>query len=140
MLTARNFSLAKIYAKNCSAFLQKFLWITWITYVIRFAKTRHNDVFLEIQIVASMSSIYLKLCSVATPMLYCKSFRVTRLDRKRSSTLALYAFLRRLIFHVFDYRIITYRYSNIRSWDKDFWTQYEMTILIIYRFLRKYKD
>ena len=43
-------------------------------YVTRFAKTRHNDAFLEIQIFASMSSIYLNLCSVAVPMLYSKYF------------------------------------------------------------------
>ena len=42
--------------------------------VTRFAKTRHNDAFLEIQIFASVSSIYLKLCSVAIPKLYCKHF------------------------------------------------------------------
>ena len=44
------------------------------TYVTRFAKTQHNDAFLEIQIFASVSSVYLKLCSVAIPMLYCKYF------------------------------------------------------------------
>ena len=42
--------------------------------VTRFAKTRHNDAFLEIQIFASVSSIYLKLCSVVISMLYCKYF------------------------------------------------------------------
>ena len=98
----------------------------------RFAITRRNDAFLEIQIFASLSSIYLKLCSVAIPMLYC------RLDRKRSNTLALYAFLRRLILHVFNYTIITYEYCNVRSWYKDHTTQYETAILIIYKFLRKY--
>ena len=41
-------------------------------FVTRFAKTRHNGAFLEIQIIASVGSIYLKLCSVAIPMLYCK--------------------------------------------------------------------
>ena len=45
-----------------------------MTFVTRFAKTRHNDVFWEIQIFVSVSSIYLKLCSVAIPMLYCKYF------------------------------------------------------------------
>ena len=43
-------------------------------YVTRFAKTRHNDAFLEIQIFASINSIYLKLCSVVISMLYCKYF------------------------------------------------------------------
>ena len=42
------------------------------SYVTQFAKTRHNDAFLEIQIFASVSSIYLKLCSVVISMLYCK--------------------------------------------------------------------
>ena len=42
--------------------------------VTRFAKTRHNDAFLEIKIFASMNSIYLKLCSVVISMLYCKYF------------------------------------------------------------------
>ena len=48
--------------------------------------------------------------------------------------LALYAFLRRLILHVFNYTTITYGLSNIRSWDKDHSTQYDTAILIIYRF------
>ena len=48
--------------------------LTFPLYVTHFAKTRHNDAFLEIQIFASLSSIYLKLCSVAIPMLYCKYF------------------------------------------------------------------
>ena len=43
-------------------------------YVTGFAKTQHNDAFLEIQIFASVSSIYLKLCSVVISMLYCKYF------------------------------------------------------------------
>ena len=42
--------------------------------VTRFAKTRHNDAFLEIHIFASVSSIYLKLCFVVISMLYCKYF------------------------------------------------------------------
>ena len=33
-----------------------------------------NIMMLEIQIFASVNSIYLKLCSVAVPMLYCKYF------------------------------------------------------------------
>ena len=41
------------------------------TYVTRFAKTRHNDAFLEIQIFTSMSFMYLKLYSVTISMLYC---------------------------------------------------------------------
>ena len=48
--------------------------VIFIIFVTRFAKTRHNAAFLEIQIFASVSSIYLKLCSVAIPMLYCKYF------------------------------------------------------------------
>ena len=40
-------------------------------YVTRFAKTRHNDAFLEFQIFALVSFMYLKLCSVAISMLYC---------------------------------------------------------------------
>ena len=42
-----------------------------VVYVTRFAKTQHNDAFLEFQIFASMSFMYLKLCSVAISMLYC---------------------------------------------------------------------
>ena len=37
-------------------------------YVTQFAKTRHNDAFLRIQIFASVHSIFLKLCSVAISM------------------------------------------------------------------------
>ena len=110
-----------------------------MVYVTRFAKTRHNDVFLEIQIFTSMNSINLKLCSVVISMLYCKYFSNYKArDSKRSNTLPLYAFLRRLMLHAFNYTIITYGYFNIRSWDKNHSTQHEMAILIIYRFLRKY--
>ena len=45
-----------------------------VIYVTRFAKTRHNDAFLEFQIFASMNSINLKLCSVVISMLYYKYF------------------------------------------------------------------
>ena len=45
--------------------------IAILPFVTRFAKTRHNDACLEIQIVASVSFMYLKLCSVAISMLYC---------------------------------------------------------------------
>ena len=47
---------------------------TSVINVTRFAKTRHNDAFLEIQIFASMNSINLKLCSVVISMLYYKYF------------------------------------------------------------------
>ena len=50
------------------------LMILPILYVTGFAKTRHNDAFLEIEIFASVGSIYLKLCSVVLSMLYCKYF------------------------------------------------------------------
>ena len=40
-------------------------------YETRFVKTWHNDAFLEFQIFASVSFMYLKLCSVAISMLYC---------------------------------------------------------------------
>ena len=52
----------------------EYIAVVHMIYVTRFAKTRHNDAFLEIQIFASVSSIYLKLCSVAIPMLYHKYF------------------------------------------------------------------
>ena len=39
--------------------------------VTRYAKTRHNDAFLEFQIFVSVSFLYLKLFSVAISMLYC---------------------------------------------------------------------
>ena len=45
----------------------------FILYVTRFAKIRH-DTFLEIQIFASVSSIFLKFCSVAISMVYCEYF------------------------------------------------------------------
>ena len=105
----------------------------------RFAKTRHNDAILEIQIFASVSSIYLKLCSVAIPMLYCKYFSSYEARLQEKQHISLYAFLQRLILHNINYTIITYGYVNIRSWDKHHSTQYEMAILIIYRFIQKYK-
>ena len=54
------------------------------------------------------------------------TFWVTRLDNKRSNTLALYAFLRWLILHVFNY---TYGNFNLQSWDNYHSTPYEMAIL-----------
>ena len=48
-----------------------FCCYTLHTFVTRFAKTRHNDAFMEFQIFASVSFMYLKLCSVAISMLYC---------------------------------------------------------------------
>ena len=52
----------------------------------------------------------------------------TRLDSKRSNTLALYAFLRQIKLHIFNYMIITYGDFNIRRWDKDQCTQNETVI------------
>ena len=53
--------------------IQKYIpsYLATRLYVTRFAKTRHNDAFLEFQIFTSMSFMYLKLCSVALSMLYC---------------------------------------------------------------------
>ena len=48
-----------------------YIYIYIYIYVTRFAKTRHNDAFLEFQIFAPVSFMYLKLCSVAISMLYC---------------------------------------------------------------------
>ena len=61
---------------NCKQFklLGKTVILNTKQYVTRFAKTQHNDAFLEIQIFASMNSIYLKLCSVVISMLNCKYF------------------------------------------------------------------
>ena len=56
------------------------------------------------------------------------------LDSKRSNTLALYAFLRRLKLQAFNYTIITYGYFNIREWDKDHSTQNETVIPNVYKF------
>ena len=110
----------------------------WLSiYVIRFAKSRHNDAFLEILIFASLSSIYLKLCSVAIPMLYWKYFSSYKARWQEKQNISFVRIPTAL--HVFNYTTITYRYSNIRSWNKDHSTQYKMAIPIIYRFLRKYK-
>ena len=112
----------------------------------RFAKIRHNGAFLEIQIFASVSSVYLELCAVALPMLYCNTFWVTRLNSKRSNTLALYTFLRRLMFHVFNYTIITYVCFNIErpeslmmkeSWYPVHLHAWVMTILLHLCYLNK---
>ena len=55
----KNFILLKRYLKLTS--LQ-------CVYVTPFAKTRNNDAFLEIQVFTSVSSVYLKLCSVTIPI------------------------------------------------------------------------
>ena len=44
-----------------------------------------------------------------------------------------------LILHVLNYTIITYRYCKIPRWDKNHSTQYEMAILILYRFFKNVK-
>ena len=50
------------------------MYVCIFAYVTRFAKTRHNDAFLEFHIFASMNSMNLKLYSVVISMLYCKYF------------------------------------------------------------------
>ena len=45
-------------------------------------------IYFWIQIFASASLIYLKLSSIVISMLYCKYFWITRLDKKKSNTLA----------------------------------------------------
>ena len=62
------------YIHMYSRLFNMYVCIQVCTYVTRFAKTRHNGALLQIQIFASVRSIYLKLCSVAIPMLYCKYF------------------------------------------------------------------
>ena len=57
---------------------------------------------------------------------------MSSLDSKRSNTLALYVFLRRLKLHAFNYTIISYGYFNIRRWDKDHSTHNETAIPNIY--------
>ena len=126
---------AQIYYPKHTSIWENSTIIIVQTNVTRFAKTPHNDAFLEMQIFISVNSIFLKLCSVAISMLYiANTFQVTRQDSKRSNTLALHAILWRLILHVFNYTIITCRNFNLQSWDKYHSTQYEMAILIIYSF------
>ena len=69
--------LAKCISKPESKAVRKSHWTWYLAtgiIVTQFAKTWHNDGFLEIQIFASVSSIYLMLCFVAISMLYCKYF------------------------------------------------------------------
>ena len=54
----------------------------------QFAKTQHKT-FLEIQIFASVSSIYLKLCSVAIPMLYCNFFSSYKARKQEKQHISL---------------------------------------------------
>ena len=58
-------SIALVYSAADQQVVQQSLFVT------RFAKTRHNDAFLEFQIFAPVSFTYLKLFSVAISMLYC---------------------------------------------------------------------
>ena len=90
---------------------------------------RPDSKFLEINIFASVNSMYVKVCSVEHQ---CCTANDTRLHRKGSNTLTLYGSLWRLILHKFNYTIITYGYFNIWSGDKDHSTQSEMIIPIIY--------
>ena len=62
------------YTDHTLQHLQRLVPTTTTTqskYVTRFVKTRHNSTFLNIQIFATINSIYLKLCSVVISML-CK--------------------------------------------------------------------
>ena len=86
-------------------------------FVTQFAKTCHNAGFLEIQIIASVNSIHLKLYSVVISMLYCKYFLSYKaIDSKKSN---IFAILQQIILHVFNYMIISYGYFNIQSWEND---------------------
>ena len=48
----------------------------------RFAKTQHNDAFLEIQVSPPVSSICLKVCSVVISILYCKYFSFEAVNKQ----------------------------------------------------------
>ena len=61
-----------IYVKQVQRFADILIGLLeYSIYVTRFVKTQHNDAFLEFQIFAPVSFMYLKLCSVAISMLYC---------------------------------------------------------------------
>ena len=65
--------------------------------------------------------------------LFCSISRVIRLDSKSS----LYAFLRQLILHTFNYTMVTYGYFSLRSSDQDHCPQNELAIPMMYNFLQK---
>ena len=68
------------------------------------------------------------------------SFLVTRLDSKRNITLACtHSYGNKNYTYLIIHTIITYRHFNTQSGDKDHSTHNEMAILMIYRFLQKYK-
>ena len=70
--------------------MRKFNPVNLSTFVTLFAKTRRNDASSEIQIFAQVSSIYLKLCSVAIPMPYYKyilSYKARQQDKQHISFL-----------------------------------------------------
>ena len=70
-----NHKLTMVVRTTCNDYQTILLYtLISIQYVTWFAKTRRDDAFLEIQAFASVSSIYLNLCSVAIPMLYCKYY------------------------------------------------------------------
>ena len=129
-----------VYTQECMhASMYICMYIHTYAYMTRFAKTRHNDTFLEIQIFASACSIYPKLSSVMISMLYCKQFLRNKARQQKKqciSLVVLQAFLRQLILCVFYYTIITYGYFYVGSWDKDHSTQHEMAISIMYRFFK----
>ena len=67
-------TILAMYCGNTRRKVNRYASENGMTNVTRFAKTRHNYAFMEIQIFVSVGSIYLKLCSVVISMLYCKYF------------------------------------------------------------------
>ena len=123
-------------------FIRKFSTMKIWSHVTWFAKTRHNDALSDIQdfCISEFHVSKAFFCSNINAVLQILFKLRTWLDSKRCNILALYTFLRRLTLQVFNYTIITYRYFNIRSWDKDYSTQHEMVILITYKFLQRNKN
>ena len=67
------------------------------------------------------------------------SFRVTKVDSIKYHSLDLYAILRRLNLHAFDYTVVTHIYVSLRRWDLHHCLQYETRIRYIYSLFLKYK-
>ena len=60
------------------------------------------------------------------------SFQVTKVDSIQYHSLDLYAILRRLNLHTFDYTVVTHVYISLRRWDLHHCLQYEKRIRYIY--------
>ena len=64
--------------------------------------------------------------SLELVLLYQVNTNITGVIRLHNETTSLYAFLKRLILHAFNYMVLTYGYFSLQSWGNDHSSQNEL--------------